>query len=363
MVAAAASARVDEFRCTQCGAPTRFAPGKSQLVCDHCGNAVAITLADGEIVSYDLFGPQAKAALAAAQVVHEGREVECKQCGAHAIVMDQATRCAFCDAPMVVEVDTKTPGIPAGGVQPFAIDVKDAADRFATWLRKRWFAPGDLVARSRRDKLDGVYLPYWIFDSTSTTDYDGQRGITRWETETYRDANGNEQTRQVSHTDWFPVSGTVHVTKNDVLAIASTTLPGKLVAKLEPWELDKLRVFDQRFLAGFLAERYRVEAADGFQAAYPVIESAIKGAIRRDIGGDSQQIGSMNVNWDSVRFRHVLMPVWLSAFHYNDKVFHVAVNAATGEVVGERPYSAMKIVLFVLALAAIIATIVVVATR
>ncbi|MGE5182632.1 MAG: hypothetical protein ACM31C_11245 [Acidobacteriota bacterium] len=359
----AATAPVDEFRCSQCGAPMAFAPGTSQLACDHCGNAVAITLAEGVIVSYDLFGPQAKAALAAAAVVHEGREIECKQCGARAMVTGQATRCAFCDAPMVVEVDAKAPGIPPGGVQPFAIDGKAAADRFATWLRKRWFAPGDLVARSRRDKLDGIYLPYWIFDSTSTTDYDGQRGTTRWETETSRDASGNEQTRQVSHTDWFPVSGTVHVTKNDVLAIASPTLPAKLVAKLEPWELDKLRMFDHRFLAGFVAERYRVEPADGFQTAYPVIEGAIKGAIRRDIGGDSQQIDNMNVNWDSVRFRHVLMPVWLSAFHYNDKVFHVAVNAATGEVVGERPYSASKIALFVLAIAAIIAVIVVLATR
>jgi hypothetical protein len=360
---AVATARIDEFRCAQCGAPTTFQPGTSQLVCDHCGTAIAITLDEGAVRSYDLFGAAAKASIAAAETVHAGREVECKQCGAHAILTRQAERCAFCDAPMVAEVDQKSPGIPPGGVLPFVIDGKAAVDKFAVWMRKRWFAPGDLVKRSQRAKMDGVYLPYWIFDATSTTQYDGQKGTTRWETETYKDSNGNEQTRQVSHTDWTPRSGTVHVTRSDVLAIASTTLPAKLVGKLEPWQLERVRMFDQRFLAGFLAERYRVEAADGFTAAYPTIEASIKSAIRADIGGDAQQIDSMNVNWDSVRFRHVLLPVWLSSFRYNDKVFHVTVNAATGEVIGERPWSVGKIALFVLAIAALIAAIVLFATR
>jgi DNA-directed RNA polymerase subunit RPC12/RpoP len=357
MVTSAAPAAIDAFACAQCGAPTTFDPATTRLACDHCGNSVEIVLATNAVPTYDLFGKTAVASLHATDLTKSAREIVCKQCGARAIVTRRAERCAFCDAPVVVEVEQSDPAIPPGGVIPFVITSKDAATRFGKWLSGRWFAPGDLVARSRRDRMDGVYLPFWTFDAQSTTDYDGERGRVYYETEHYKDSNGQEQTRQVERIDWTRVSGTVHVTSNDVLVAASPTLPVKLVHKLEPWELPRLRAFDSRFLAGFSAERYQMQPADGFTAAYPTIEGQIRGTINRDIGGDRQRIHDMNVHWDSVGFRHLLLPAWLSAFRYNDKVFHVAVNAATGEVVGERPWSATKIALFVLVIAAVVAAI------
>jgi DNA-directed RNA polymerase subunit RPC12/RpoP len=361
-MATPAQAATDVFSCAQCGAPTTFDPGTTRLICDHCGNAAEIVLATHAIPTHDLFGKAAITSLHATDLTKSAREIACKQCGAHAIVTRRAERCAFCDAAMVVEVEQSDPAIPPGGVLPFAIPGKDAAARFGEWLSGRWFAPGDLVQRSKRDRLDGVYLPFWAFDAKSTTQYDGQRGTVRYETETYKDANGQEQTRQVEHVTWVSASGTVHFMSKDVLIGASATLPVKLVHQLEPWELPKLRAFDPRLLAGFAAERYQMQPADSFIAAYPTIEGQIRGAINRDIGGDRQKIDSMTVNWDAVGFRHLLLPIWLSSFRYNEKVFHVAVNAATGEVVGERPWSVPKIVMFVAAIVAIVAAIIVAIT-
>jgi len=363
MATPAKAAEIDAFACPQCNAPQTFDPGTSRLVCDHCGNAVPIVLDDNAIPTHDLFGKAAIAALRASEISTGTREIECKQCGAHAIVTRRAERCAFCDAPMVVEVDRGDTTIPPGGVLPFVIDGKAAAQKFAGWLSGRWFAPSDLVARSRRDRLDGVYLPFWTFDVASTTQYDGQRGTVHRTTETYTDASGKEQTRTVETVHWTPVSGTVTCSQQDVLTAGSPTLPAKLVAKLEPWELPRARAFDPRFLAGFSAERYKVQPADGFTAAYPIIEAHIKSTICSDIGGDRQQIDGMKVEWNAVGFRHLLLPVWLSSFRYNDKVFHVTVNAATGEVAGERPWSAVKIILFVLAIAIVVAGIAVLVAK
>jgi DNA-directed RNA polymerase subunit RPC12/RpoP len=362
MATPASAASIDAYSCAQCGAPTTFDPGTTRLVCDHCGNAVEIVLATSAITTYDLFGKTAIASLHATDLAHGAREIVCKSCGAHAIVTRRAERCAFCDAPMVAEVDQGDATIPPSAVLPFVIPAKDGAARFAKWLSRRWFAPSDLVARSRRDRLDGIYLAFWTFDATSTTQYDGARGTVHTHTETYKDAAGNEQTRTTETVDWSPVMGTVHATSTDVLIAATPTVPVKIVHKLTPWDLPRLRAFDPRFLAGFAAERYQIQPADGFTAAYPTIEGHIRSVIDREIGGDRQRIDSMNVSWDAVGFRHLLLPVWLSAFRYNDKVFHVAVNAATGEVVGERPWSAAKIVLFVLAIAAIVTAIAVFAS-
>jgi hypothetical protein len=355
MATPAPVATTDAFACAQCSAPQTFDPATSKLICDHCGAAVAIVLADEAIVSHDLFGKEAIASLRASELAAGASSVTCTQCGAQAIVTRRADRCTFCDAPMVFEVDTAISSIPPGGVVPFVVDGKQAAVKFQNWLAKRWFAPSDLVRHSKRDRLDGVYLPFWFFDAAATTQYDGQRGTVRTTTETYTDSDGKSQTRQVETVDWYPASGTVSTKSTNVMVSASAALSEKLVAKLSSWDLVRTRAFDPRFLAGFVAETYKVQPSDGFTTAYPIIESQIKSAICRDIGGDRQQVGSMNVDWNAVAFRHVLLPLWLASFRYGGKIFHVAVNAETGEVEGERPWSWQKIVLLVAVIFAAVA--------
>jgi len=66
----------------------------------------------------------------------------------------------------------------------------------------------------------------------------------------------------------------------------------------------------------------------------------------------------MSVTINHATFKHLLLPVWLGAYKYNAKLYQIAVNARTGEVSGERPYSAVKIsmlVIFILLAIAIIA--------
>jgi hypothetical protein len=75
----------------------------------------------------------------------------------------------------------------------------------------------------------------------------------------------------------------------------------------------------------------------------------INNTIRQDIGGDAQRINFVNTTYDNPTFKHVLLPVWISAFRYKDKVYQFLVNARTGEVIGARPYSTVKIALAVIA--------------
>ena len=44
----------------------------------------------------------------------------------------------------------------------------------------------------------------------------------------------------------------------------------------------------------------------------------------------------------------LLLPVWIGAYRFHDRVFQIAVNARTGEVQGDRPYSSVKITILVL---------------
>ena len=69
--------------------------------------------------------------------------------------------------------------------------------------------------------------------------------------------------------------------------------------------------------------------------------------IRQDIGGDEQRIHQVSTAYSAITFKHLLLPVWISAYRFQDRVYQVVVNARTGEVQGERPYSPLKIAAFV----------------
>ena len=62
----------------------------------------------------------------------------------------------------------------------------------------------------------------------------------------------------------------------------------------------------------------------------------------------------MNIQHADVTWKHFLLPLWISSFRYDEKVYRFMVNARTGEVAGERPYSVIKIVLFVLFIVAVV---------
>lgn len=350
-----------EFPCQQCGAKLEFAPGTASLQCPYCGHSQTIAAA-GPVARVEersfedaLRNLRQQPLSSLATGVHE---IECNGCGAITQLTAQAASCPFCDSPVVVPIDQDRSTVVPESVLPFAIDERKAGDTFKQWVKSRWFAPSDLAAKARRARMDGVYLPYYTYDAQTGSSYTGQRGEHYYVTETYKDAQGNTQTRQVRKTRWYPASGHVSVPFDDILICASQSLPPKLIEQLEPWDLAALTPYDPRYLSGFMAERPAVALEAGFDAAKHKMVPAIETAIRVDIGGDTQRILGYDTTYRNVTFKLFFLPLWLSSFRYDKKVYRFVVNARTGEATGERPYSAIKIAAAVIAGIALIALIV-----
>jgi hypothetical protein len=348
------------FKGPACGGPQVLQPGAEALQCTFCGHVVPIAAQARYLQENDFESARQRVKRgSAAELTQHGREVQCKNCGARSVTTLQAKRCPFCDEPVVVELAPTADSILPDAVLPFGVEKKQAGDKYRKWLSTRWFAPGDLTARAKHDGMDGVYVPYWTFDSRSTTYYTGARGDWYYEQETYTDSQGNVKTRSVKHTRWTHVSGTVFVNFDDVLVCASKGMPQKRLKQVEPWQLEAMKPFDGAFLAGFVAERYSIDLEEGFTQAQVIMKDKITEAVKRNIGGDEQRVHDLQVHHQGVTYKHVLLPLWVSSFRYHDKVFRVVVNARTGQVAGDRPYSVWKIVLFVLMIVAIITAIVV----
>jgi len=338
------------FPCSTCGAQMQFAPGGDHLICPNCGNTEPIDTRTGRAAAtreLDFVRHLRDAADAAD--IEETRTVTCPNCGATTELLgaDEAGRCPFCDTPVVVDAGTDRHIRPAA-VLPFAIDEGAARAAMTDWLGALWFAPNGLQDYARKGRrMNGVYVPYWTYDAATASRYTGQRGTHYYVTRTVT-RNGKRQQVRERRTRWRAVSGRVARAFDDVLVLASRSLPKSYTDALEPWDLGALEPYRPEFLAGFRAETYRVGLEDGFAEARDIMDGIIRGDVRHDIGGDEQRIGAVDTDVSDVTFKHVLLPVWLAAYKYRGRTFRFVVNARTGEVQGERPWSRWKIAFAVL---------------
>ena len=348
------------YPCESCGADLRFAPGQERLVCDYCGHIQYIPRATGRGASglRELPLESVLRAELPELEMEEHRTLSCPNCGALVEFegAEHAAECPFCATPVVVDTGTKRLIKPQGLV-PFTLTEEEARASLGRWLGRLWFAPSGLAQYARRGrKLSGIYTPFWTFDAASRTDYTGQRGDYYYETRQVRvQTNGRWETRQeqVRHVRWRHAAGRVARVFDDVLVYAARSLPPGYIDALRPWDLSGLTDYRPDYLAGFSAEGYTVELHEGHHLARAEMMHVIQSDVRRDIGGDEQRITRLDPTFSAETFKHILLPVWTAAYKYRGRSYRFVVNAQTGKVQGDRPWSAWKIA-FAVALVAIV---------
>jgi predicted RNA-binding Zn-ribbon protein involved in translation (DUF1610 family) len=357
--ALAGSAAVEEHRfpCPACGADLRYAPEIDALKCAHCGHEEKVPENRGRVPELDLRAVE-RNALPASETVAM-RVAQCPSCGAR-IEFDaaiHARECPFCASPIVTDTGIERQIKPQAQL-PFLVSEAEARGALKSWLGRLWFAPSDLRAYARADRaLDGIYIPYWTYDAETRSTYTGQRGtVHHVDRPVVTVVNGRRQTamRTTAEVRWRPAAGRVARRFDDVLVLGARSLPKDFTDRLEPWDLSALTTYDPRFLAGFRAEGYTIPVDEGYGEARRIMNAVIESDVRRDIGGDRQQVGRVETEVGALTFKHVLLPIWVAAYRYRGRSFRFVVNGRTGAVHGERPWSPWKLG-FVVAIAVVIA--------
>lgn len=338
------------FPCPRCGADLRFSPGEGRLLCDHCGHSepLGATAPRHRPIPETEFRKGLEAALPDSEV-ETAQYSKCPNCGAE-VQFDpavHAAECPFCATPVVADTG-ESRHIKPKGVAPFVLTEPEARRAMAAWLGALWFAPSGLQDYAQKGRrMEGVYVPYWTFDADTRSTYSGRRGTVYYETQRVqvRDPRGGVhwQNRQIAHVRWTPVAGRVARAFDDVLVLASRALPEGYTQALEPWDLSRLEPYAPEFLAGFRSEGYTVGLEEGIVEARGYMDRMIERDVRFDIGGDRQEVHGIETEVSDVTFKHILLPVWTAAYRFRGQSYRFVVNGQTGQVKGERPWSAWKI--------------------
>jgi uncharacterized Zn finger protein (UPF0148 family) len=338
-------------KCPACGGVMDFSPLTGGLKCPYCGHEREISsAADSEsgapsaAIEQDFDSVEEKGDC---NWGAEKKSVVCKSCGAESVydAMQIAGECLYCGSNKVIEAACEKTLAP-GGVCVFKIDAKVAGVRFKNWLNKKWFCPGDAKKKANPEAFRGIYLPYWTFDADSTSQYSGEYGH-------YRTRRVNNRTER--YTDWRPTRGVYREFINDELVsgIDPTRRDMSIFSLAEPFNTEDNLAYKPEYVAGFVAERYSV----GLRAAWEKAKGFIAGRLRRSVAdtivhenrAHTSRVHHVATTYANIKYKYLLLPVWVSTFKYRNRLYRFVVNGQTGKVGGQAPISVWRIVMVVIA--------------
>lgn len=348
------STQTTNYQCPSCTGPLQFDAASGKLKCEYC---------DGSFDAAEIEQLYARKNEAAAENFDSTQKLSadksqnhwdtshlsdnwqgddkklkaytCPSCAAQLICDETtaATQCPYCGNPTVV------PGQFSGDLKPdyiipFKVTADTAKDKLRKFYEGKKFLPKGFAEENSIEKLQGVYVPFWLFDCKLDIDalFDGTLVTSHQE--------GRYKITTTSHYDLHRKG---RFTFTDIPVDASEKMPDKYMNAIEPFNLSGLKPFSMSYLPGYLAERYGISPQDSFAAAENRAENTAMNTLYKDIAGyGGGTVKSKKLSFERGKVKYALLPVYMLTTKYKGQEYVFAVNGQTGKFVGNLPVSKAK---------------------
>ena len=255
---------------------------------------------------------------------------------------ETATLCPFCGTSHVLE-EKELQGIRPTAVIPFKFGKDRLLELFSSWAKRKIFAPVGFKKLAKTDSANGVYMPFFTFDSNTNSVYHGRLGFTKT-----RVVHTSKGTKTETYTVWRNVSGTYSHFFNDVLVNAGNHLENGKIDRLAPFDNASACKYESRFLSGFVAHHYEKSIDECWSSAREDMAGSIRSNIVSLYGAD--KVGYLNVstNHEDVTYKYMLLPVYVLNYAFKGKQYTVYANGSTGKIIGKSPVAWWKVLIAVL---------------
>lgn len=349
------TAQVTNYQCPACMGPLHFVGESGKLECEYCGSAFDVAEIEALYAEKE---KQAAAAHQAAESKEDGaapsdgadawdtsglsedwgdegsamRAYSCPSCGAELLCEETtaATSCPYCGNPTVV------PGQFSGALRPdfiipFKLSKEDAVKALKNHYKGKFFLSKRFKAENHIQEIQGIYVPFWMFDGEAEGDarYEATRTRT-YESGDYR----------ITETDYFDIYRSGSVAFEKVPVDASSKLSDDHMDSIEPYDYRELKPFSTAYLPGFLADKYDVSVEQCRERADQRCEGTLASALQRSVRRyDTCTVKALNIHLKRGKVQYAMMPVWMLNTKWKGKDFLFAMNGQTGRLVGDLPVS------------------------
>jgi hypothetical protein len=188
--------------------------------------------------------------------------------------------------------------------------------------------------------LRPAYYPFWTFDGTLQMN---------WTCEVDEGSSNNQH--------WVAREGVEFEMFDEVLVPGLRKMDVRELARVEPFRLKELEIFEPGYLAGWTALTYDLPLADASLRAREKVARKLRRELHHRVllGTEKRKLQSGGVSWSGMTFKLALLPLWVGHYRYHGKSYRVWINGQTGKVGGAKPLDPLKATAFWIATVATLA--------
>jgi len=325
-----------EYKCPACGGALSFDASLQKMKCPYCDTEFEVAALQelDEVLQQEQPSDYSWESQPEGQWSEEEtrnlRSYVCQSCGGEIVgdLSTAATNCPYCDNPVVMAGQfsgTLRPDL----VVPFKLNKEQAKAALSGYLEKKPLLPKAFKSQNRIESIQGIYVPFWLFD----TDADASLRYKATRIHTWSDADYN-----YTRTSFFSLIRSGHIGFDHVPVDGSSKMPNELMESIEPYDMTQAVDFQTAYLAGYLADKFDVEAEVCKTRANDRIRASTETAFAQTTAGYATVTPeSTNIQLSGGKVRYALLPVWMLTTQWDGKTYTFAMNGQTGKMVGNLP--------------------------
>lgn len=329
-------AALKEYKCPCCGGAIAFDSEIQKLKCPFCDTEFEME----SLKSYDDeiqnegdsdFSWDTQAGGEWGEGETDGiRSFLCKSCGGEIIgdANTAATSCPYCGNPVVM-MGQFSGDLKPDFVIPFKLNKEAAKEKFKKHLSGKKLLPKMFYEENHIEEIKGVYVPFWLFDADANAHirYKATKVTTSSDTK-----------YEYKRTDYYTILRGGKISFDKVPVDGSSKMDDTLMESLEPFKFKDAVAFQTAFLAGYLADKYDVDAQTGIERANARVKNSTEDAFRATVSGyDSVETENSVIKLSNGVAKYALYPVWLLNTTWKGQKYVFAMNGQTGKFVGNLP--------------------------
>ena len=333
---------IKEYKCPNCGGAVKFDSSSQSMKCPFCDAEFTIAALEEyqkelAIPEKDQFGWEGKTDLKEwdSEELNELTQGSCPSCGSE-LLGDKNTAamvCPNCGNTQIV-LRRLTGLLKPEFIIPFKLDKNAAVDALKNFYKGKRLLPDCFKDENRINSIQGVYLPFWLFDASAN----GHIRFKAIKTKVWSDSKYN-----YSKTDYYSIVRDGSMKFEKIPVDGSEKMDDDYMDAIEPFNYGDIKDFQTAFLSGYLAEKYDVDADSSKARAAKRIKKTVEDEFRASVTGyASITVESSAVSSENGKVAYSLLPAWILNTKYKNENYMFLMNGQTGRLVGRLPADAGK---------------------
>lgn len=323
------------MKCSSCGGTLRYDIASYGLVCDFCGTVRRLHRPEeGAAIGDFDFATALRGSNNNWGVAR--RLVTCKSCGAQMLYdSDQMSgMCPYCGSAVVLSAEDADCGVSPNAIIPFTLTKEQVAEKFYRWNKFAFWSPEKFRRGKMLADLVPVYVPYWVFEADAITTYSGRFGKTTG-------IGDNERI------NWYLNSGIAEKHISEFSVCASRKLfNDKRLNSVASFKSRECLPYTPDTISGMAAEIHTIGIDEAWQYAKMIgLKKDIMDSAQAKEHADYCKDLKFSTEFANVKFKYVLVPVYLSGCRYGGKIYNVVASGTNGRGYCTRPISIAKFII------------------